>query len=133
MVHMTSAAAEPATLKLTKGTNWGDTIYTVELDGVKVGWVRKAGEYDSEPGWSFQAHTTDALTTERIVRSAKTRRDCIMDGVSYLDIYRSGWVRVSDPEDILKVEDKVIEPARLKALWAKLLDEKYPTTNKESI
>lgn len=94
--------------------------YYVEVDGVKVGWVLKGSD-----GWRFYATVHESIQGTLLASGNKTRRDALLEGLSTLRIRHLGRVYILNTST-WRDEVAYVEEDTLEALWARLLDEKYP-------
>lgn len=118
---MTSTDSPTLTLRKADGR------YYVSVNDVKVGWVLKNSD-----GWSFYSTVYDSLEGRRLSWGNPTRRDALMEGLSELRIRHGGRVRILLFEPSVRDEWIYVPEADLKALWERLLDEKYPTLKENS-
>lgn len=94
--------------------------YYVDIDDVTVGWVLK-----NDDGWAMFATVYDWAKATLLTSGNSTRRDALMEGVSELGIRHLGRV-VRLNTETFKEETVAVDTDALKALWERLLDEKYP-------
>lgn len=121
---MGRSGAEAVAVTIKVSYRKADYRYYVSIDGEKVGWVTKLDKGE----WIFYACVRDSLRGERL-SIASTRRDAVMEGISNLEIYHRGWLVRLNMETV-RDEEYQIDPAKLRALWDQMLDEKYPAVAK---